>query len=161
MATIKLTHDFKEFLHLLNSEKIEYLLIGGYAVALYGYVRPTKDMDVWISTRPENIDRLIAVLIRFGFAADQIKKERFAGPQTVFRMGVPPNRLEILTAISGVNFEQCFPRRTTLEIDGIRVPVIAYDDLKQNKSASDRLSDRADVERLEKARMRREKRANP
>jgi hypothetical protein len=139
---------------LLNSEKIEYLLIGGYAVAMHGYVRPTKDMDIWVSTHPANIDRLIHALVKFGVPADKVKKEWFAGPQTVFRMGFPPNRLEILTAISGVDFAECYRHRLTLEIDGVSVSVIGYDDLKQNKTASTRLSDRADVERLEKARLR-------
>ncbi len=153
---IKLTQDFKEFLNLLNSEKIEYLLIGGYAVALYGHVRPTKDMDVWVSIAPANLDRLITALIKFGFARDQMKKERFTGPQTVFRMGFPPNRIEIITVISGVDFDQCYPRKTMLEIDGVTVPVISYDDLARNKSASNRLTDRADVEQLAKARQRKE-----
>src|SRR2546430_11873150 len=102
MATIKLTQDFKEFLQLLNSEKIEYLLIGGYAVGLYGYVRGTKDMDVWVATDPQNLDRLIHALVRFGFSRTSLNREIFTGPQTVFRMGMPPNRLEILTRIFGV-----------------------------------------------------------
>lgn len=157
MATIKLTQDFREFLQLLNSEKIEYLLIGGYAVASYGYVRPTKDMDLWISTDSKNLRRLVGVLVKFGFPADQVKEEKFAGPQTVFRMGFPPNRLELLTAISGVEFTDCYSRRVVTEIDGIPVPLIAYEDLKRNKTASRRLSDLADVERLEKARSRKGK----
>jgi hypothetical protein len=142
---------------LLNSEKIEYLLIGGYAVALYGYVRPTKDMDVWVSVAPENLDRLIHALTKFGFAPGSIPRTVFTGPQTVFRMGFPPNRLEILTSISGISFADAFPRRVLLNIDGIDVPVISYEDLKRNKSASDRLSDRADVEQLAKAEARRNK----
>src|SRR5436190_19447261 len=79
MATIRLTQDFREFLNLLNSAKIEYLLIGGYAVGLYGVARPTKDMDVWISTSPENLDKLIEVLGKFGFRPDQFKREDFTG----------------------------------------------------------------------------------
>src|SRR5438552_107356 len=115
MATIKLTQDFKEFLRLLDSEKIEYLLIGGYAVGLYGHVRGTKDMDVWIATDPENLDRLINALVRFGFAPTSLNREIFTGDQTVFRMGIPPNRLEILTRIAGVDFRDCYTRRKTLD----------------------------------------------
>jgi hypothetical protein len=151
MATIKLTQDFKEFLNLLNSATIEYLLIGGYAVGLYGIVRPTKDMDVWISTDPINLDRLIEVLAKFGFQR-AFRREDFLGAATVFRMGLPPNRLEIITQISGVEFKECFLRRRKMVIDGVEAPVIDYDDLKKNKLASGRQKDAADVEQLEKRR---------
>lgn len=114
MATIKLTRDFKEFLQLLNSERIEYPLIGGYAVALYGYVRPTKDMDVWISVAPDNLDRLITALTKFGFASGSITRATFGGDQSVFRMGLPPTRLEILTDISGIKFRKPFRKGSTL-----------------------------------------------
>jgi hypothetical protein len=127
------------------------MLVGGYAVALYGYVRPTKDMDVWISTSPENVDRLVQALVKFGFTAG-VKKEQFGGPQTVFRMGVPPNCLEIITSVSGIQFVDCYPRRKTVEVDGVSVSLIDFADLKRNKTASGRLSDLADIERLEKAR---------
>src|SRR5439155_14130868 len=102
MAMIKLTQDFKEFLQLLNSEKIEYLLIGGYAVGLYGHVRPTKDIDLWVSVAPENLDRLVEVLVKFGFSRQGIRKPLFTADQTVLRMGVPPNRLEVLSEIAGI-----------------------------------------------------------
>jgi len=155
MATPKLIPDFKEFLRLLNSEKIEYLLIGGYAVALYGYIRPTKDMDVWISVHPDNVTRLIAALVKFGFAAGSLRPADFTGTQTVFRMGLPPNRLEIITSISGVAFEGAYPRRQMMNVDGVEIPVISYDDLKANKTSSERLKDRADVQELERSRTRR------
>ena len=92
MVTVKLTSDFKEFLSLLNSEKIEYLLIGGYAVGLYGHVRPTKDIDLWVSVHAENLDRLVEVLVKFGFSRQGIRSrcllptKRFSAwacPQTV------------------------------------------------------------------------------
>jgi hypothetical protein len=149
--------DFKEFIQLLNSEKIKYLLIGGYAVAIHGFVRTTKDMDIWIATDAENIDRMVRALIRFGFAASGISNELFAGPHTVFRMGIPPNRLEILTEISGVEFADCYTRRINVQIDGVPVSLISYDDLKRNKTASKRLHDLADVEQLEKVRLRQRK----
>jgi phage replication-related protein YjqB (UPF0714/DUF867 family) len=152
MAMIKLTQDFKEFLQLLDSEKIEYLLIGAYAVGLHGYVRGTNDMDVWVATDPTNVDRLIAALIKFGFAPQSISREIFAGEQTIFRMGFPPNRLEIFTQIPGVNFTECYARRLTLDYEGMQVSVIAYEDLKANKQASGRNKDKADIEMLEKRR---------
>jgi len=157
MAMQRLTQDFKEFLQLLNSEKIEYLLIGGYAVGLYGHVRGTKDMDVWVATTPENLDRLVDALVKFGFTGGSISRRTFDGPQTVFRMGMPPNRLELLTRIDGVAFTECYTRRSVVDCDGIPVSLISYDDLKRNKLASGRAADVADVEALEKSRARKSK----
>jgi hypothetical protein len=152
MATIKLTRDFREFLQLLESEKIEYLLIGGYAVALYGYARPTKDIDIWIATDPENLKRLKNALIQFGFTAESIPDPLFTSEQTVLRMGVPPTRLEILSAIAGVEFRDCLSRAVVMDVDGLPIRVIHYEDLKRNKMATGRVGDRADIERLEKRR---------
>ena len=91
MVTIKLTRDFKEFLGLLNSAKIEYLLIGGYAVGLYGHVRPTKDMDVWVSVDDANLERLADALVQFGFSRSSLPQPLFTEQKTVLRMGMPPN----------------------------------------------------------------------
>jgi len=147
-----LTHDFKEFLHLLNSAKIEYLLIGGYAVGLYGYGRPTKDIDIWIAKSSENLQAVIEVLVKFGFP--RLTVDDFRTDQNVFRMGISPNRIEVITKISGVDFVDCFSRRQAFQIEGIDVQVIDYEDLKRNKVASGRVHDVADVERLERARSR-------
>lgn len=152
MATIKLTPDFREFLQLLNSEKIEYLLIGGYAVGIYGYVRPTKDMDIWIAVDAQNQDRLREVLVRFGFSSQSLPRPLFTDQKSILRMGMPPNRLELLSRIDGVDFADCFSRRQNVDIDGVSVCVIAYDDLLRNKSSTGRAGDLADVQRLRKHR---------
>lgn len=152
MATIRLTQDFREFLQLLNSEKIEYLLIGGYAVWLYGYVRATKDIDFWIAADGENVDRLVEVLVKFGFERSTVTDPLFTDERTVLRIGMPPNRIEVLTKIAAVEFRECYARRQTMEIEGLPVPVIAYDDLKLNKLSTGREGDKIDVERLEKRR---------
>jgi len=149
MATIRLTQDFKEFLRLLDSEKIEYLLIGGYGVWLYGHIRSTKDMDIWVSIAPENLDRLIEALVKFGFSRASLSPKLFQGEKSVFRMGIPPNRLEILTGISGVTFADCYARRQIMEIEGLPVAVIDYADLKKNKSSTGRLKDSADIQAIE------------
>jgi hypothetical protein len=152
MAMLKLTHDFKEFLSLLNSEKIEYLLIGGYAVGLYGYVRGTKDMDVWVAVDQDNLSRLAKALTKFGFPASTVSPEMFVGGQTVFRMGVPPNRIEVLTEISGVKFNECYARRRMIDYEGVKIPVIAYEDLKTNKLSTGRPRDAGDIDAIEKRR---------
>jgi len=146
MATIRLPPDFKEFLRLLNSNEVEYLVIGGYAVNYYGYARATADLDIWVGVTPANADAVAAVVREFGFA--EARAPTFLEPGKVIRMGVPPLRLEILTTISGVEFEACYSRRHQAQLDGVTVNLIRLDDLKQNKSASGRLKDRLDLERL-------------
>ena len=146
MTTIRLPRDFSEFLRLLNSKNAEYLLIGGYAVNFHGYSRSTGDMDIWISPRPENISRTVAALRDFGFSS--AGPELFDSPDAMVRMGVPPLRLEILTSISGVEFDECFTRRVTGEVDGVPVPIISLDHLKINKRATGRPKDLADLEEL-------------
>ena len=146
MATIQLPPDFKEFLKLLNSSKVEYLVIGGYAVNLYGFARATADLDIWISIHPENARRVAQALREFGFV--QAEPETVLKPRKVIRMGVPPIRVEILTSISGVEFGDCYARRLEAELDGIPINLIQLEDLKRNKAASGRLQDRLDLERL-------------
>jgi predicted nucleotidyltransferase len=147
MATIRLPNDFSEFLRLLNSIGVEYLLIGGYAVNYYGSSRSTGDMDIWTSRLPENAFKVASVLRDFGFSA--ATQEMLSEPGQIIRMGVPPLRLEILTSISGVDFDECYARRELAEVDGILVPVIRLEDLKRNKRASGRLKDLADLEELQ------------
>jgi hypothetical protein len=146
MATIRLPPDFKEFLKLLNSSEVEYLVIGGYAVNYYGYARATADLDIWIGTTAENAERTAGAVREFGFA--QAEAAAFLEPGKVIRMGVPPVRLEILTTISGVEFAGCYARRRKAELDGVPIHLIRLDDLKRNKEASGRLKDRLDLERL-------------
>lgn len=133
---------------MLNQGQIEYLLIGGYAVALYGAPRPTKDLDVWVSASDENLDRLIIALEQFGFEKGSIHRDLFRQGQRVFRMGVVPNRLEILTQIAGVEFADCYRRRRRMVIDEIEVPVIDLNDLLANKAATGRPRDLDDVRKL-------------
>ena len=150
MATLRLTQDFREFLNLLNSTGVEYLLIGGYAVGLYGYVRPTKNIDVWVATNPDNLDRLRQALQAFGFRPETLPTPLFEPPRTLLRMGLPPNRLEVLSEITGVAFADCYVRRRVVDVDGVPVPLIDLDDLTTNKLATGRARDAADVEQLTK-----------
>jgi hypothetical protein len=144
-TTIQLQADLKEFLSLLASNRVEYLLIGGYAVGYYGYPRPTGDMDVWIGVSPQNAKRVVAALREFGFSAPV---EKFLEENSLVRMGVPPFRLEILTTIDGVNFRDCYDCRKTVEIDGVNVSLISLSDLRINKKASGRLKDLSDLDNL-------------
>ena len=148
MATIHLPPDFREFLQLLNSHQVEYLLIGGYAVGYYGYPRATVDMDVWIATHPQNAEKLVAVLRAFGFAVPELSADLFLQENKVVRMGVPPVRIEILTTISGVDFEACYAERKVDVVDGVEVHFLGLEHLKVNKKASGRHKDLSDLEHL-------------
>jgi predicted nucleotidyltransferase len=148
MATIHLPPDFKEFLRLLNVHKVEYLLIGGYAVNYYGYPRATADLDVWLAMQPANAERMVAALKEFGFDLPDLSPELFLRPAQIIRLGVPPVRIEIATTISGVDFAECQARRVEDTLDGVPVHVIGLDDLKRNKQAAGRHQDLADLEHL-------------
>jgi hypothetical protein len=148
MATIRLPPDFKEFLQLLNLEKVEYLLVGGYAVGYYGYPRATGDMDVWIAVSPANAAAMVRVLRKFGFAADSVSAQSFLAQDKVIRIGVPPVRIDLVTHVEGVGFAQCFARRTVEQLSGVQVNLISLEDLKANKRAMGRPKDLDDLEHL-------------
>ena len=145
---MQLPADFKEFLRLLGRHGVRYLLIGGYAVNYYGYPRATGDIDVWIALDPDNASRMVDVLREFGFDTPELSTELFLQEGRIVRMGNTPLRIEILTAISGVSFDECYPHRVETTIDGVGVTVIAVGDLKQNKRASGRHKDLEDLKRL-------------
>jgi hypothetical protein len=148
MATPLLPPDFKEFLQLLNANHVEYLLIGGYAVGYYGYVRATADMDIWIGSSPDNATQMVATLREFGFDVPNLSEALFLQADNIVRMGVPPFRIEILTSISGLRFEVCYAERVIDSIDGVEIPLISLPHLKINKRASGRLKDLTDLEHL-------------
>jgi len=148
MAIPTLARDFKEFLKLLNSNNVEYLLIGGYAVGIHGYIRTTNDLDIWVGVSPENAARIERVLREFGFAIAALTSDLFLAPNNVVRLGVPPIRIEVLTSISGVQFETCYAEKEMVQIEEMLVPVISLARLRENKAASGRAKDLADLENL-------------
>jgi len=143
---ILLPPDFREFLQLLNFHRVRYLLVGGYAVGYYGYPRATADMDIWIATGVENVGRVLSVLAEFGFA--EVDPKLFATDKQVIRMGLPPLRIELLTGVSGVEFEECYSKRATITLGEVEVSLIGLEDLKTNKAASGRYKDMNDLEHL-------------
>jgi predicted nucleotidyltransferase len=145
---ITLPPDFKEFLRLLNTHTVEYLLIGGYAVGYHGYPRATNDMDIWIAIHSDNAERMVRVLREFGFETPDLSPELFLQDHSMVRMGLPPMRIEVLTTISGVEFAACYATRETAMIDGVEVTLISLPDLKVNKQASGRYKDLDDLEHL-------------
>jgi phage replication-related protein YjqB (UPF0714/DUF867 family) len=135
-------------LNILKGKNIGYLLIGGYAVGYHGYPRATNDMDIWIPIDTKTAEQMVSALNEFGFDTPQLSKELFLKENSIVRMGIAPMRIEILTTISGVNFEECFQQRIVDEIDGIEVNVISLNQLKINKKASGRYKDLDDFENL-------------
>ena len=121
MATIQLPADFKEFLQLLNAHHVEYLLIGGYAVAYYGYPRATGDIDFWLAIDHTNAANVVAVLHAFGFAGSGVNADAFLQANKIIQMGVPPMRIDLFTTLSGVTFDACYARRVQDAIDGVPV----------------------------------------
>ncbi len=145
MDTTRLPPDFKEFLKLLNSSNVEYLLIGGYAVGYYGYPRPTGDMDIWIPRNPNTAGKIVVILEEFGFTCPV---QVLLAENQVVRMGVPPFRIEVLTTIDGVKFSECYTERVQVMLDGVEVSLISLPRLKENKKASGRSKDITDLENL-------------
>jgi hypothetical protein len=144
-----LNQDFKEFIQSLNDNAVRYLLVGGYAVALHGYPRYTKDLDIWVDSADENAARIIKALQQFGFGSLDLKESDFTTPDQVVQLGYPPNRIDMLTSLSGVEFSECYASRVVEEIDGVPVSFIDLENLKKNKKATGRHQDLADVENLE------------
>ena len=148
MAAIEFPRDFSEFLRLLNAHRVNYLLIGGFAVALHGYPRSTSDMDIWIERSRDNAERLIACLQEFGFDSPALTLELFTASDSIVQMGITPVRIDVVTSIDGVNFAHCQSRALTHLISNMPIRVISLDDLKANKRASGRPKDIDDLRNL-------------
>ncbi len=146
----KLPQDFSDFLRLLNDREVRFMVVGGYAVAHHGFVRYTGDIDVWIAIDPANAAKMMECMGEFGFDSSQVRIELFQEPGNIIRIGVEPSRIEILTGISGVEFDECFDRRVEADLSGLRVPFIGLSDLRANKSAAGRDKDILDLNNLPK-----------
>lgn len=148
MAMIRIPKDFKELLRLLNSSGVKYLVVGGYAVGYYGYPRPTGDLDIWILISPENASKVTSSLVEFGFSSTDLSEKFFLKEGNLVRLGLPPVRVEILTTVTGVSFDDCYKRKTTDTVDGVQVDFISLQDLKKNKKAIGTHKDLNDLENL-------------
>ena len=145
---MRLNKDLREFIALLNSTGVKYLIVGGHAVAFHGYPRFTGDMDFFVERAPENAVLLEQVLENFGFAGLGLTAKDFAEAEAVVQLGRPPNRIDLLTSIDGVSFEEAWKRKIDAELDGIPVHFIGKQDLCANKQASGRPQDAADLSKL-------------
>jgi Nucleotidyltransferase of unknown function (DUF6036) len=146
---MKLQKDLREFIELLNSTKTRYVLVGGHAVAYHGFPRFTGDIDFFIDTSPPNVSALAKVLADFGFPALANEITPSLSPGVFFQIGRFPNRIDLLTAIDGVTFDDAWNTRHSAIIDGLPVPMLSKKLLIQNKRASGRPKDLEDVRQLE------------
>jgi len=141
--------DFKDMLRALSAAKVDFLLVGAYAVAAHGHPRATGDLDLWVRPDAETAPKVYGVLAEFGAPLDDLTIEDLARPGIVFQIGVEPSRIDILTAISGVEFQHAWKNRMSVEIDSMQLCVIGRADLIVNKRACGRPKDIADAEALD------------
>lgn len=151
-----LNENFREFLKSFNENGVKYLIVGGYAVAYHGYPRYTKDLDFWIWASPVNAEKIILSIQDFGFGSLGLQADDFLTPNNVIQIGYAPNRIDLITQIEGMDFEQCFAQRQDANFEGVAIHFIHFDDLIQSKMIAGRAKDLVDVEALEK-RLRKKK----
>ncbi len=141
--------DYIDMLKCLNRAGVDYILVGGWAVNMYGYIRATVDLDVWILADADNAKKVYSAVAEFGAPVSEMKPEEFAEYGMIFQIGVAPCRVDIISKISGVSYADAVTRAVPKTIDGIPVRIISLEDLIANKKASGRAKDLADVEVLE------------
>jgi hypothetical protein len=145
---MEIERDFKELLVLLNSHHVEYLVVGAYALAFHGAPRFTGDLDVFVRPDSTNSKRLIEALTAFGFGSLGLSPQDFEKPDQVVQLGLPPVRIDLITGISGVSWDQADTGGILAELDGVPVRFISRDHLVTNKRAAGRKKDLADLEAL-------------
>ncbi len=144
-----LSHDYRDILSAFIDERVDYLVVGAYAVASHGLPRATGDLDLWVRPDQENASRVWRALAKFGAPVADVLASELSTPGLVFQIGVEPSRIDVLTSIDGVEFDDAWKDRVELEIDGLRVQIIGRAHLITNKKAVGRPQDLADVARLE------------
>lgn len=147
-----LNRHFHDFLGLLEKRGVEYVIVGGYAVGIHGFPRYTGDLDVFVAISRKNADRLVGVFEEFGFSALNLKPEDFLEADTVVEIGREPMKIQVLTGIDGISFEECRSDRILVNVSGLEVPFIGFASLLANKAASPRSKDRIDLEELTRLR---------
>jgi hypothetical protein len=150
VTPMPISSDFREFIELLGLEKVEYLVVGAYAVAWHGHPRYTGDLDLLVRPSADNAGRVVNALHAFGFGSLGLKAADFTVPGMIVQLGFPPNRIDLLTSITGVNFDDAWNGRMTGAIGGVEVPMIGLSELLRNKESTGRTKDEADAQELRK-----------
>ena len=145
---MEIQQDFKELLQFFNEENVKYIIVGGYALAFHGFPRFTGDIDLWVEASKENAQHILQALEKFGFSSIELKLSDFTQDENIIQLGYPPARIDLMTAIDGVNFAEAFPNRIPTSYGDVEVFMISRDDFIQNKRATGRYKDLADLESL-------------
>ena len=148
----QLSSDLREFIHLLNTKSVRYVIVGAWALAFHGRPRYTGDLDIFVACDTENAIKLMEVIEAFGFGGTGIEREDFLQENYVIQLGRVPDRIDILTGISGVTFAEVWDRREKGSIAEVEVYIISREHLIKNKRAANRDKDRGDIRLLEKTR---------
>lgn len=147
---MELANDFIDFIELLNNHKVEYMIVGGYAVMAHGQPRYTEDFDIWIKPSDVNAEKMMVVLKEFGFVLKELSKEDFEVEDMVVQLGYPPLRIDLMGSISGVTFDEAFPHKILRKIGQIEMNFIGLNELVRNKETTGRKKDIVDAEQLKK-----------
>lgn len=143
-----LNEDYKEILQILLSNKAKFLIIGAYAMGAYGYPRATGDFDIWVEASAENSKKIYKSLSEFGAPLADITENFFTGKGGIFQIGVAPRRIDIITHIDGVIFEEAYKTKELIKIENLQVPFLSKDKLIKNKQSTGREKDKLDVKYL-------------
>jgi len=144
-----LNEDYRDMLRVLSGNGVRFLVVGAYAMGAHGYPRATGDIDIWVEASPENSEKVYQSLGAFGAPLQQVNEGTFAERGIEFQIGVAPRRIDIVTGISGVDFDEAYARRQIVDLEGLGVPMLSHSDLIRNKRATGREKDRLDADRLE------------
>ena len=145
-----LAQDFEEFVALLNKHGVQYMVVGGYALAFHGKPRHTGDLDIWIGISKKNADKMLDVLKEFGLSAQGFTKDDFLKEGYMTQIGYPPLRIDILNSIDGVDFKDAYKNKEEVDLDGLIITYIGLQDFIKNKEASGRLQDINDIASLQR-----------
>ena len=145
-----MNEDYKEMLQILLDQKVEFIVVGAYALAAHGYPRATGDIDIWIKPEEKNSKKVYKALARFGAPLNEISEDEFSQPGLIFQIGVVPRRIDIITRIDAVEFEEADSDKIFVDIDDLKIPILSIDKLIKNKMATGREKDLLDAKLLKK-----------
>ncbi|HEU0143538.1 MAG TPA: nucleotidyltransferase [Nitrososphaera sp.] len=144
--------DFKDMLSCLKDEEVDFIIVGAYALAAHGFPRATGDIDIWVRNSFENAQKIMRALTKFGAPVSHLSEEDFTAPDVIVQLGVEPCRIDLLTGIDGVGFDEAWQNKVSIIIDDLEIDILSKEDLLRNKLATGRDKDQGDIIWLEKNR---------
>lgn len=145
-----LNSDFREMLSCLKDEEVEFIIVGAYALAAHGFPRATGDIDIWVRNSFENAQKVMRALMKFGAPLSNLSEEDFTAPDIIVQLGVEPSRIDLLTGIDGIEFDEAWQNKVDVTVDGLEIDILSKEDLLKNKLATGRDKDWGDIAWLKK-----------